>query len=57
MSFDPVEADKNDPLSWTRDEFELPLRAESGGKGEFESVFKASLRSFLDRQRRTVRMA
>ena len=34
MSFDPVEADKNDPLNWTRDEFELPLRAESGGKGE-----------------------
>ena len=34
MSFDPMEADKNDPLSWTRDEFELPLRAESGGQGE-----------------------
>jgi len=34
MSFDPVEADRNDPLSWTRDEFELPLRAESGGKGK-----------------------
>lgn len=34
MSFDPIEADKNDPLSWTKDEFELPLRAESGGQGE-----------------------
>jgi hypothetical protein len=34
MPFDPIEADKNDPLSWTRDEFEFPLRAESGGQGE-----------------------
>lgn len=34
MSFDPEEADRNDPLSWTRDEFEIPLKSESGGKGE-----------------------
>jgi hypothetical protein len=34
MTFNPVETDKNDPLRWTRDEFELPLRAESGGQGE-----------------------
>ena len=37
MAFDPVEADKNDPLNWTRDEFELPLRSESGGEGQSRS--------------------
>lgn len=30
---DPKEADRNDPLSWTRDEFEFPTRIDSGADG------------------------
>ncbi len=33
---DPIAMDRADPLSWTRDEFELPVRAEMGGQGEEE---------------------
>lgn len=34
MSNDAAELDRRDPLAWTRDEFELPLRKDSGAEGE-----------------------
>lgn len=34
MTTDAAELDRRDPLAWTRDEFELPLRKDSGAEGE-----------------------
>jgi hypothetical protein len=30
---DPAQLDAQDPLKWTRDEFEIPLQSHSGGDG------------------------
>ena len=37
MDMDTTAMDLADPLAWTRDQFELPLRADMGGRGNEQS--------------------
>ncbi|KAJ9102951.1 hypothetical protein QFC19_004507 [Naganishia cerealis] len=38
-TLDPHRLDAEDPLKWARDEFEIPLRSDSGGEGQDDVVY------------------
>ena len=54
-SIDPQALDAADPLKWARDEFEIPLKSDSGGDGMSPNPFipeAGTLTVLMDARRR-----